>query len=327
MKKFLKQAREILDKVYKKLSIYISEIRGLLQSDHRELTLVGLTVLGLQLIVLCCCFSMNLHQADRTSPTLSSNDVSSTIISRYIEETKLAPTNTNIPKIPTMLPSMTTEPTKDQVSKILDMYECLPKDTEKIYGKVIDVVDGDTIEVKIGLETYILRYIGIDCPESGNSLNSDNFYGKDALLQNQKLVEGKEVLLIKDVSDVDKYGRLLRYVFVDSDFINYVMVKKGFAHSIKYSPDVACSNFFDEAQNQASQAVLGFWATNFLAPTKIPEPTRNPRAGCDSCYPTVCIPEVGYDLDCGDISFRRFQVDCDPHGFDRDNDGIGCESK
>ncbi len=52
-----------------------------------------------------------------------------------------------------------------------------------------------------------------------------------------------------------------------------------------------------------------------------------PVSNCDPSYPTVCIPRFPPDLDCGEIRFRRFQVTGrDPHGFDRDRNGIGCES-
>lgn len=63
------------------------------------------------------------------------------------------------------------------------------------------------------------------------------------------------------------------------------------------------------------------------APTPVPT-AAPPAANCDPAYPTVCIPPPPPDLDCGDISFRRFTVlPPDPHGFDgNDNDGIGCES-
>ena len=48
---------------------------------------------------------------------------------------------------------------------------------------------------------------------------------------------------------------------------------------------------------------------------------------CDPAYPTVCISPPPPDLDCNEISYRRFKVlSPDPHGFDRDGDGIGCES-
>jgi hypothetical protein len=55
--------------------------------------------------------------------------------------------------------------------------------------------------------------------------------------------------------------------------------------------------------------------------------TNGTKGKCDPAYPTVCIPSPPPDLDCGDISHRRFKVlRPDPHGFDRDRDGIGCES-
>ena len=50
-------------------------------------------------------------------------------------------------------------------------------------------------------------------------------------------------------------------------------------------------------------------------------------SACDPAYPTVCIPPPPPDLDCGDIPFRNFKVLApDPHHFDGDHDGIGCET-
>lgn len=62
-------------------------------------------------------------------------------------------------------------------------------------------------------------------------------------------------------------------------------------------------------------------------PTAAPTPTANPRSGCSPAYPSVCIPPPPPDLDCKDVQFKRFTVLApDPHRFDSDNDGIGCES-
>jgi hypothetical protein len=67
------------------------------------------------------------------------------------------------------------------------------------------------------------------------------------------------------------------------------------------------------------------FATNTPRPLLI-EPTAN-NANCSPAYPGVCIPPRPPDLDCGDIPYKRFTVlSPDPHGFDRDNDGVGCES-
>ncbi|HAX24696.1 MAG TPA: hypothetical protein DCX80_06615 [Chloroflexi bacterium] len=65
-------------------------------------------------------------------------------------------------------------------------------------------------------------------------------------------------------------------------------------------------------------------------PTQKPAPvaTQKPAGNCDPAYPDVCIPPPPPDLSCKDIPYRRFRVlPPDPHGFDRDGDGIGCESK
>ena len=65
-------------------------------------------------------------------------------------------------------------------------------------------------------------------------------------------------------------------------------------------------------------------------PQQVPEPIPQPAPlenNCDPSYPDVCIPYFPPDLDCEEISYTDFKViPPDPHGFDRDNDGIGCES-
>jgi len=71
-----------------------------------------------------------------------------------------------------------------------------------------------------------------------------------------------------------------------------------------------------------------------LEPEPIPEPTSQPTQSqpvqsqnqCDSSYPSVCIPPYPPDLDCGEIGYSNFRVvPPDPHGFDGDRDGTGCE--
>jgi micrococcal nuclease len=58
-----------------------------------------------------------------------------------------------------------------------------------------------------------------------------------------------------------------------------------------------------------------------------PAPTAAPAADCHPSYPDVCIPPAPPDLDCPEIPYRQFTVvGADPHGFDGDRDGIGCES-
>lgn len=199
---------------------------------------------------------------------------------------------------------------------------CLPAGSPAESGVVEQVIDGDTIEVRLGEQVYSLRYIGIDAPE-GQQSESD--LAARATAGNQALVGGQMVTLLRDVSETDRYGRLLRYVIAGGVFINYELVRQGLAEASAYPPDVACAETFLQAQQAAQAEGLGLWAA--IAP---PEPQETAIAGqggsCDPAYPEVCIAPPPPDLDCPDIPYRRFQVlPPDPHRFDRDADGVGCE--
>ena len=74
-------------------------------------------------------------------------------------------------------------------------------------------MDGDTIIIEEGQKVC---YIGIDTPESVHPSKPVECFGKEASNKNKELVEGKRVRLETDVSDTDRYGRLLRYVWVGS---------------------------------------------------------------------------------------------------------------
>ena len=97
-------------------------------------------------------------------------------------------------------------------------------------GLVDSVIDGDTIDVLIDGVEYRVRYIGLDTPE----LN-EPFYDQ-ATEVNQDLVEGRQVTLIKDVSEVDQYNRLLRYIVIDEGFINYELVHQGYTVAATFPP-------------------------------------------------------------------------------------------
>ena len=85
-------------------------------------------------------------------------------------------------------------------------------------------------------------------------LNTPEYYSKDreraieATKANQKLVEDKVVYLYKDQSETDKYGRLLRYVLTDTDFVNLELVQQGYAEAREYPPDTACHQVFESAE-------------------------------------------------------------------------------
>jgi endonuclease YncB( thermonuclease family) len=194
-------------------------------------------------------------------------------------------------------------------------------------AQVVDVVDGDTIKVDIGGEVFTVRYIGMDTPETVKPNTPVQWMGPEASAANKRLVAGQQVVLEKDVSEVDRYGRLLRDVWLERPdgwlFVNAELVRLGFASVATFPPDVAYVDVLLEAQREARAAGVGLWSAT-------PQPTAAGSAGedgCDPAYPTVCIPPPPPDLDCADITDRNFEVlPPDPHHFDGDHDGIGCEA-
>lgn len=141
---------------------------------------------------------------------------------------------------------------------------CIPRNTKRETGIVNLVVDGDTIHVLINNIEYPLRYIGMDTPEN---TYEKQYYGVESFEYNRQLVEGKTVILVNDVSELDSFDRLLRYVIVDNLFVNYELVKNSFAYAKSYPPDSACDQTFAEAQNLAASLGSGIW---------IPQPTAVP---------------------------------------------------
>lgn len=112
------------------------------------------------------------------------------------------------------------------------------------------VIDGDTIELEDGTR---VRYIGMDTPEAGDC------FGQEAARENRKLVEGKRVRLETDVQKLDKYSRLLAYVFVDEIFVNEELVRRGVAQVLTYPPDVKYTEKFVAAQEEAKNKNAGLW--------------------------------------------------------------------
>lgn len=121
------------------------------------------------------------------------------------------------------------------------------------------VIDGDTIELASGDR---VRYIGIDTPETVDPRELPGCFGHEAAAQNQELVENQLVRLEKDITDRDKYGRLLRYVYLaDGTFVNLSLVEEGFAFNYTYPPDLKHQLEFFEAEQEARAAKAGLWGS------------------------------------------------------------------
>jgi micrococcal nuclease len=235
--------------------------------------------------------------APAPAPTLDTNAIVTAVF-----QTALAMNlETQAASIPTPEPTLTSLPTAtdtrvplptatDAVIPVTGA-SCIP-DNPPQTGKVVDIVDGDTIKVLLDQDgkTYSVRYIGMDTPENTSQVE---YFGSEAAAKNAELVYGKNVTLIKDVSETDHYNRLLRYVIADDVFVNYELVAQGYANTASYPPDVACIPTFQAAERQALASELGFWgasptSTPYIQPTiaVVPQqPSSNSGSCCKVCGP------------------------------------------
>lgn len=124
---------------------------------------------------------------------------------------------------------------------------------------VTKVTDGDTFEIEDGQK---VRLIGVDTPESVHPDASKNTeFGETASAYTKGMLEGKTVYLEKDVSETDRYGRLLRYVYLaDGTFYNELLVKEGYANAATFPPDVKFADTFVKAEQYARENNKGLWA-------------------------------------------------------------------
>ncbi|MBA7633403.1 hypothetical protein ES703_40969 [subsurface metagenome] len=160
----------------------------------------------------------------------------------------------------------TIEETTEEVEETTE--EEIPEAPKKETAYVIRVIDGDTIEIDLNGKVYKVRYIGINSPEYNQP------FGDEATQANSSLVSGKTVILEKDVSETDKYGRLLRYVYVGNLFVNAHLVKYGWAQASTYPPDVKYSDLFVSLEREARENNLGCWFIPEETEEEPPPPTE-----------------------------------------------------
>ena len=126
-------------------------------------------------------------------------------------------------------------------------------------GVVIVVIDGDTIDVEIDGEVHRNRYIGVNTPER----NEDCY--DEASEANSLMIEGKSVRLVKDKSETDRYGRLLRYVYAGDTFVNLELVRQGYAEAVLYEPDSTYYEQFAKIEKNTAAKGLGCHATGIFS--------------------------------------------------------------
>lgn len=136
---------------------------------------------------------------------------------------------------------------------------------DEVSVPVLRVIDGDTITISLDGRTERVRYIGIDAPELARAAGGleAGCWADEALAENADLVEDEMVILERDTSDRDRFGRLLRHAWVAHDgewlLVGEALVERGAAEARSYPPDTAHDRRLQAAEQLARDAGAGMW--------------------------------------------------------------------
>ncbi|MED0670579.1 thermonuclease family protein [Aneurinibacillus aneurinilyticus] len=212
-----------------------------------------------------------------------------------------------------------------------------------IPAKIISVTDGDTMKVELNGKKETIRLLLVDTPEVKHPSKPVQPFGPEAsAFAKQILKEGKEVQIEIDVSERDKYGRLLAYLWVDGKMFNEMLLEKGLARvAYVYPPNIKYVDQFRAIQKKAQTAGIGIWSIENYAQedgfhpketaTKKAEPTKqqSEKPVAETQKSTTSSSNVQYK-NCTEA--RAAGVTPIYEGqpgysrkLDRDGDGVACE--
>jgi len=188
---------------------------------------------------------------------------------------------------------------------------CIPPESEIQAGMVVEVRDGQSLQVDVDGQVLTIVYAGISVPPTSRAKNSE-------------LVSGRQVILVSDSATTGDTGQILRYVLAGDRFINYELVRQGYAQALDL-PELACAQVLHQAEVQARADQLILWA-----PTRIPTLTFVPTVGSNPADLASCDCSVSWS--CTDFrSQSRAQAcfnACNDYNsrLDEDHDGLACEN-
>lgn len=221
-----------------------------------------------------------------------------------------------------------------------------PEKQAPVLYSVIKVIDGDTLSVDIDGKIEVLRLIGINTPETVDPRKTVECFGKEASAKAKELLTGKRVRLEADPTqgERDKYGRLLRYVFLeDGNFFNDAMIREGYAYEYTYSAPYKYQDQFNEAEKEARDKKFGLWADDTcIGNLAMPASSQNTQQKPEETVPVSVIPSISTcecesnKYNCPDFKTHAEaqavyecclkKVGTDVHRLDQDKDGLACES-
>ena len=128
-----------------------------------------------------------------------------------------------------------------------------------VAAEVVRVVDGDTIEARIGNEVEDVRLIGIDTPETVKPGTPVQCFGERASHFTKRRLTGQRARLVFGVERRDVYGRLLAYAYLGDRFFNPILVRRGLARTLTIPPNDRFAVRFRRLELAAARVGRGLW--------------------------------------------------------------------
>ena len=132
----------------------------------------------------------------------------------------------------------------------------------KVLVRILTVIDGDTVDIEIDGQTERVRLIGVNTPETKHPTKPIECFGPEAsAYMTQLLPKGTEVRIERDEEARDRYGRMLLYLYRDSDnlFINLDLISRGYGTPMSIEPNTFHRNDFVHAAALAEASNVGLW--------------------------------------------------------------------
>ncbi|MEB3100597.1 thermonuclease family protein [Ferviditalea candida] len=147
------------------------------------------------------------------------------------------------------------------VDKLSETADSGNKSRRLINASIVRVIDGDTMEVSLGRQTEKIRLLLVDTPETVHPEKPVEPFGPEASAFAKDTLSGQNVQLELDVSERDKYGRVLVYLWHDGRMFNEMLLEKGLARvAYVYPPNVKYVDEFRQIQKKAQLAGIGIWS-------------------------------------------------------------------
>ncbi|MHA6260197.1 thermonuclease family protein [Sporosarcina sp. CAU 1771] len=145
--------------------------------------------------------------------------------------------------------------------ELLSEEETTPSRDGLIAVELVKTIDGDTIKVKYEGEEKNVRYLLIDTPETNHPQLGKQPFGEKAKERNRELMNSGKLEIEFDIGErIDKYGRLLAYVYIDGESVQEKLIEEGLARvGYVYPPNTKHLDAYEKAQQRAKKAGIGIW--------------------------------------------------------------------